>query len=71
MRHSRRTKIVATLGPSTEGRLFPKWVAVAGLVCCTSLAFFVEPLYWSVGLGLIVAGLAWHYVAQNVCSTDS
>ena len=32
-----------------EKRLFTVWVAVAGLVCCASLAFFAEPLYWGVG----------------------
>ena len=54
-----------------EKRFFPAWVAAAGLVCCTSLAFFVEPLYWGVGLGLIAAGLAWHYVAQRKRSSET
>ena len=56
---------LAALYIPDEGRLFPRWVATAGLVCCASLAFFVEPLYWGVGLGLIAIGLAWHYVAQR------
>lgn len=48
-----------------SGRLFPKWVSVAGLLSCISLAFFVEPLYWGVGLGLIAVGLVWHYIARQ------
>lgn len=48
-----------------SGRLFPKWVSVAGLISCISLAFFVEPLYWGVGLGLIAVGLVWHHIARQ------
>jgi APA family basic amino acid/polyamine antiporter len=56
---------LAALYIPDAGRLFPKWVPVAGLVCCASLAFFVEPLFWGVGLGLIVLGLVWHTVARR------
>jgi APA family basic amino acid/polyamine antiporter len=56
---------LAALYIPDAGRLFPKWVSVAGLVCCASLAFFVEPLYWGVGLGLIAVGLVWHAVARR------
>jgi APA family basic amino acid/polyamine antiporter len=56
---------LAALYIPASGRLFPKWVSVAGLVCCTSLAFFVEPLFWGVGLGLIALGLVWHAVARR------
>ena len=62
---------LAALYIPADGRLFPKWVSVAGLVCCSSLAFFVEPLYWGVGLGLIAAGLAWHALARQARSTAS
>ncbi len=55
----------AALYIPSEGRLFPVWVSVAGLVSCTSLAFFVEPLYWGVGLGLITFGLLWYLVARS------
>jgi len=56
---------LAALYISADNRLFPAWVSVAGLVSCGSLAFFVEPLYWSVGLGLIAAGLLWHLLARR------
>ena len=58
------TNLAALFIPD-EGRLFPKWVSVAGLIACASLAFFVEPLYWGVGLGLIALGLVWYYVARR------
>jgi len=57
---------LAALYISADNRLFPAWVSVAGLVSCGSLAFFVEPLYWSVGLGLIAAGLLWHLLARRI-----
>lgn len=55
----------AALYIPAEGRLFPKWISIAGLIACTSLAFFVEPLYWGVGLGLLALGLAWYQVARR------
>jgi len=55
----------AALYIPSEGRLFPKWISIAGLITCTSLAFFVEPLYWGVGLGLIALGLVWYQVARR------
>lgn len=57
---------LAALSLSARNRLFPRWVAGAGLVSCLSLAFFVEPFVWGVGLGLLVAGLVWHAVARSV-----
>ena len=56
---------LAALYIPDAGRLFPKWVSVAGLVACASLAFFVEPIFWGLGLGLIVLGLGWHAVARR------
>ena len=59
------TNLAALYIPS-EGRFFPKWVSIAGLLSCTLLAFFVEPLYWGVGLGLIALGLVWFFIAQRL-----
>ena len=56
---------LAALQIPESGRLFPKWVALAGLVSCVSLAFFVEPLIWGIGLALIVVGLVWHAIARR------
>ena len=57
---------LAALYVPDEGRLFPRWVSGAGLVACAGLAFFVEPLYWGVGLALLALGLAWHAVARRL-----
>ncbi|WP_460192553.1 APC family permease [Thermosynechococcus sp. FA-CM-4201] len=40
---------------------FPRWLAVAGLIGCLGLAFWVEGQVWLSGWGLILLGLAWHY----------
>jgi APA family basic amino acid/polyamine antiporter len=45
-------------------RRYPRWIAGLGLVCCLGLAFWVERRIWLVGVGLILAGLAWHAVAR-------
>ncbi len=45
-------------------RLFPAWIAWAGLAACLFLAFWVEPHVWLAGLGLIAAGLVWHAIAR-------
>lgn len=57
---------LAALRVPEEGRLFPRWVPAVGLVSCLSLAFFVEPLYWGVGLGLLAIGIAWHAAARRL-----
>jgi APA family basic amino acid/polyamine antiporter len=47
-----------------EARLYPRWIPAAGLVCCGVLAWWVEPLVWVVGLGIIAIGLVWHRIAR-------
>lgn len=59
------TNLAALYLPANE-RLYPKWVALFGLVACVFLAFWVEPLIWQVGVALIVAGLIWHTAAQKL-----
>jgi APA family basic amino acid/polyamine antiporter len=56
---------LAALRIAREDRLYPRWVAVTGLVCCLGLAFWVETRVWLTGLGLIVVGLIWHAVARR------
>lgn len=51
---------LAALRLAESERLFPRWIPVCGLIACLSLAFWVEPVYWLTGLGLIGAGLIWH-----------
>lgn len=48
-----------------DKRLYPRWVALVGLVACLGLAFFVERAIWLSGVGLILLGWGWHRVAQR------
>lgn len=48
-----------------EQRLFPRWIAIAGLASCLGLAFWVPASVWLTGLGLGLAGLAWWAVARR------
>ncbi|HLA39449.1 MAG TPA: APC family permease [Candidatus Glassbacteria bacterium] len=52
------TNLAALRLPEAE-RLYPKWVAWAGLAACLFLAFWVETRYWLAGVILIAAGLGW------------
>jgi APA family basic amino acid/polyamine antiporter len=55
---------LAALKLPVEQRLYPRWIAVLGLLSCLFLAFWVEWQTWLTGLGMIVAGLAWHWVRK-------
>lgn len=57
---------LAALRLPPEARLYPRWIPVAGLVCCLGLAFWVEPAIWAAGLCLIAIGLVWHIVARRL-----
>ena len=56
---------LAALRLPAEQRMFPRWVAAAGLVGCLSLAFWVEARVWLVGLGLLALGLAAHLARRR------
>ena len=47
-------------------RLYPRWIAVAGLVGCLLLAAFVEPSVLLAGVGALLVGLVWHAVARRL-----
>ena len=49
----------------TAQRLYPRWIAIVGLVACLGLAFFVERTIWLSGLGLLLLGWCWHRVARH------
>jgi len=53
---------LSALRLSSEERLFPRWLAVCGLISCLFLAFWVEVSVWVVGLVIIGAGVAWQMV---------
>ncbi|MBD1835816.1 amino acid permease [Cyanobacteria bacterium FACHB-472] len=57
------TNLAAWQLPNNQ-RLYPKWLAILGLVSCLFLAFWVDPQIWQIGLGLILAGLIWHKIRQ-------
>lgn len=50
---------LAALQLTDEQRLYPRWIAVAGLAACVFLAFWVPVRIWASGLGLIAIGLLW------------
>ena len=54
---------LAALRLPPQDRLYPRAVAVAGLIACLFLAWWVPPHVWLAGLVLIGAGLAWHALA--------
>jgi APA family basic amino acid/polyamine antiporter len=58
------TNLSALQLTSTE-RLFPAWIAWAGLVACLFLAFWVDPLILAVGVTILGLGLIWHWIAQR------
>ena len=56
---------LACLRLPKEDRLYPRVFAWAGLAGCFFLAWWVEPIYWMIGLAMIVAGLFWQSAAQR------
>ena len=58
------TNLSALQLTSTE-RIFPAWIAWAGLVACLFLAFWVDPLILAVGVTILGLGLIWHWIAQR------
>jgi APA family basic amino acid/polyamine antiporter len=58
------TNLTALRIPRAD-RMFPKWMAAAGLVACAFLAFWVEPAVWLAGLAMVAVGLVWHAVARR------
>lgn len=56
---------LAALRLPPPARLYPRWVAVAGLAGCAFLAFQVEVGVWVTGLAALAVGLAWHRFRQR------
>lgn len=57
---------LAALRLPRDQRRYPRAVALAGLVGCLFLAFWVPVAIWLTGLALIAAGLLWHALAQHI-----
>jgi basic amino acid/polyamine antiporter, APA family len=62
---------LAALRLPKEDRLYSRWTAAAGLVCCVGLAFWVEPAVWLSGLGVLAAGLSWHLFRRRARAAAS
>ncbi|MEX1231673.1 MAG: APC family permease [Planctomycetaceae bacterium] len=57
---------LAAIRMSGEERRYLRIVPWLGLVSCLFLAFWVEPVIWISGLGLIILGLIWHVIANRL-----
>lgn len=55
---------LAALKLKGDERIYPRWIAIVGLIGCLFLAFWVEPAVWLAGLGVIGVGLIWHGIAR-------
>lgn len=55
---------LAALRVPPEQRIFPRWISVLGLFACAGLAFWVTPMIWAVGVGLLAAGLLMRAIAK-------
>ena len=64
------TNLAALRMPPAQ-RLYPRWIAWVGLAACLFLAFWVERPIWLVGLGLLLAGLLWHAIAQRLSAANA
>ena len=53
----------AALRLPPESRLFPRWLAIAGLMSCSFLVLFVDLQIWAVGVVVLLIGFVWHRVA--------
>lgn len=56
---------LAALQLSADERIFPRWIAWAGLAACLFLAFWVDAGIWLLGLVLIIVGLIWQQFART------
>ena len=57
------TNLAALRLPPADRR-FPRWISVAGLLCCFGLAFFVPWPVWVAGLGILAVGFGLRAVVR-------
>jgi APA family basic amino acid/polyamine antiporter len=55
---------LAALQLSKENRIYPRFIALLGLLACVALAFFVPESVWMAGVALLAVGLVWHVAAR-------
>lgn len=56
---------IAALRLSRENRLYPRWIAVVGLIGCLGLAAFIDWRMWALAAGLMAAGFAVRAVSRR------
>jgi len=61
----------AALKLPKELRLYPRWISVLGLLGCLFLAWWVQPVIWAAGLGMIAAGLIWRWLFRRFTNVPS
>ena len=44
-----------------SARLYPPWIAWAGLAGCLFVAFQIQPAVWLSGLGVLIGGLVFRW----------
>ena len=64
------TNLAALALPAGQ-RLYPRWLAYAGLAACLFLAFWVQWQVWLAGLGIIAIGMVWHLIFRAAHSRTS
>ena len=52
----------AALKLTDEQRRFPRWTSWAGLASCGFLSFWVDPITWGIGVGVVALGLGYRFV---------
>jgi basic amino acid/polyamine antiporter, APA family len=62
---------LAALKLPAEQRLYSPFFSWGGLAACLFLAFWVEKEIWLAGLGLIMIGLLWHFIATRLLRKSS
>jgi APA family basic amino acid/polyamine antiporter len=56
----------AALRLTADQRRFPRWTSWAGLGSCAFLSFWVDPLTWGIGIGVVTLGLAYRLIRSRV-----
>lgn len=49
-----------------EDRLYHPAFAIGGLIACLFLAFWVPAKIWAAGLGVVLIGFIWHFIAWRL-----
>ena len=57
---------LAALRLPTDQRLYPRWVAWAGLLGCLALAWWVDPRAWISGIAVLAVGFALRFFIRRI-----